>query len=111
MVDICVVGSGYVGLTLGAVLADHFDVLLLDTDKEVIKSINKGKAHFHETGLDELIQKNLGRSLQADVLKDPLSAEHYIITVGTPLKEHIETDLSQVTNVIYNILDSVSKSI
>ncbi len=59
------VGLGYVGLTLGITLAElGFKVMGLDTSKDVRDAIKKGKPHFFETDLVDLLQDHLGGEFQ-----------------------------------------------
>ncbi len=63
---VSIVGSGYVGTTLAACLAefDH-DVTAIDIDQAVVDTINDGKSPIHEPGLDELIAKHSESRLRA----------------------------------------------
>src|SRR2546426_468458 len=83
---VCMVGTGHIGLPLAAVLADTgFRVIGYDTSDEFITQVNTtGRAGFSEEGLDELLQRTLGRRLSL-VSLPPASQDIYIITVGTPL--------------------------
>ena len=45
--DICIIGSGYVGITSAAVLADlGHDVICVDKDQAKIHSLQRGNAPF-----------------------------------------------------------------
>ena len=58
-----VLGLGYVGLTLGLTLADlGFKVRGFDINPSVLKALEKGRAHFYEEGLKDLIDDNLGKN-------------------------------------------------
>ena len=63
---ISVVGSGYVGTTIAACLADlGHDVVAVDIDQDVVDAINAGESPIHEPGLDERIARTAGESLRA----------------------------------------------
>jgi len=100
--DVCVVGTGRVGLPLGLSLVDvGLRTVGFDVDPQLANSVNDGKMPFHEPGFDELVasgdfQVHLDPSVAAD-------SEVIVITVGTPLHNHIETDLSQVQRVLTEI--------
>ncbi|XVH31623.1 UDP-glucose 6-dehydrogenase AglM [Haloferacaceae archaeon DSL9] len=64
--DISVVGSGYVGTTLSACLADlGHEVTAIDIDEETVERINGGGAPIHEPGLDDLLEAHVGTRLTA----------------------------------------------
>lgn len=86
--DVAVVGLGYVGLTFATALADTgFSVVGVERRPEVVELTNRGTPHFAETGLAEM----LGHAISTGALKaveqfdDAVSADVYVITVGTPL--------------------------
>jgi UDPglucose 6-dehydrogenase len=63
---VSVVGSGYVGTTVAACLAElGHDVVNIDVDEEVVNSINDGRAPIHEPRLDGLVAEHAGESLRA----------------------------------------------
>ena len=52
--QVCVIGLGYVGLTLAVVMADvGFQVLGVEIRDEVCNALASGKAHFSEPGLEQ----------------------------------------------------------
>jgi UDPglucose 6-dehydrogenase len=58
--NVCMVGTGYVGLVAGTCLADFgMNVSCVDVDKEKIDRLNAGQAPIYEIGLAELIQRNV----------------------------------------------------
>ncbi len=95
--NICVLGMGYVGVTLAVTLADlGFNVLGIDINPEVVATLKEGKPHIHEVGLDLLWKKNINKNLKVDTrIKDNLN-DIYIITVGTPVKEDKKPHLEYV---------------
>jgi UDP-N-acetyl-D-mannosaminuronic acid dehydrogenase len=82
---VCVVGLGYVGLTLAVSLADvGYKVHGVEIREDVRATIAAGRAPFHEPGLEDAIARHLRNGMLriGDVTPD---ASVYIITVGTPL--------------------------
>jgi UDPglucose 6-dehydrogenase len=72
---VSIVGSGYVGTTVAACLADiGHEVYNIDIDQEIVDTINAGETPIHEPGLDALISAYGGKSLQAttdyDVIRE-----------------------------------------
>jgi nucleotide sugar dehydrogenase len=85
---IAVVGFGYIGTVIGAVLADRgWPVTGIDVRQNVVDEINLGKTTVPEPGLNELVSNNVrvGR-LRATTDFGALTENDFIIvTVGTPL--------------------------
>ncbi len=105
------IGSGYVGLTSGAVFAELSNkVWVVDIDKEKISTIKQGKSPFYEPGLDELITKNVdaGRLIPTTDLKEAVvNSKIIFIAVGTPVGNNEEADLSQVKKVVEDIANNI----
>lgn len=85
-VSVNVVGSGYVGTTLAACLADFvYEVTAIDIDRTVVDAINSGKSPFHEPGFDELCAEHVGERLHATIPYDGLSESVVtFLAIGTP---------------------------
>ncbi|WP_227134380.1 UDP-glucose 6-dehydrogenase AglM [Halorubellus salinus] len=63
---VSVVGSGYVGTTIAACLADlGHDVVAVDIDQGIVDAINAGDSPIHEPGLDDLVAEHAGGRLRA----------------------------------------------
>ena len=57
--NICVVGTGYVGLVTGAVFADlGNDVICVDNDRAKIEFLGAGRMPIYEPGLEEMVTRN-----------------------------------------------------
>src|SRR3989344_6168887 len=91
-----IVGLGYVGLTLALTLADlGFRVKGHDNNKKVMEALGKGRAHFFEEGLDELLTEHIGKNfVLVDDFKGGNNADIYIVAVGTPLTSKNQPDLT-----------------
>jgi len=104
---ICVLGLGYVGLTLSVVLSEvGFNIIGVDKNRQVIDSLKKGKSHFYEIGLEELLSKLLidKNPPVFDYKINNQNASIYIITVGTPIiKSKNEPNLDYVINASVDI--------
>lgn len=92
--EISIIGTGYVGLVTGVCLAEYgHDVVLMDLDSEKIERINRGEPTIHEIGLEELLQKHIGKRLTAttDAQQAILATDLTFIVVGTPFNgQHID---------------------
>ena len=100
MRTICVVGTGYVGLTTGVCFADLGNtVTCVEINQEKLALLRSGKAPIYEPGLEELQERNMraGRLRFTDDYAEALEgAELVFITVGTPMGPGGAADLSQV---------------
>src|SRR5437016_6265669 len=105
--NICVVGTGYVGLVTGAVFADlGNDVICVDNDRAKIASLRAGSMPIYEPGLEEMVTRNAndGRlAFTTDLPAGVRDSDVIFIAVGTPPKASGETDLSQVEAVAAEI--------
>jgi len=109
--NICVIGSGYVGLVTGACLADLDNkVVCLDKNEEKIEQLNAGKMPLYEPGLDEVVARNVqaGRLSFTTSYADGLSeAEIAFIAVGTPSGVDGEADLRYLRAAAEEIADTM----
>lgn len=105
--NISIVGTGYVGLTVGACLANlGNDIICADIDKQKIDDLNQGKMPIYEPGLNELVERNTreGRLVfTTDVAASIRSAEVIYIAVGTPQGDDNKANLTYVQNVAAEI--------
>ncbi len=105
--NICVVGTGYVGLVTGAVFADlGNDVVCVDNDHAKIDRLRRGRMPLYEPGLEEMVGRNAadGRlTFTSDLTAGVRQSDVVFIAVGTPPKASGETDLSQVEAVAADI--------
>jgi nucleotide sugar dehydrogenase len=100
--SVCVLGLGYVGLTLAAALADvGFDVTGVEIRADVVEGLRRGEPHFHEPGLAALLARlaRLGRLRYACTIPEDCEARVFIITVGTPLDGRGRARLDMVESV------------
>jgi len=111
--NICVIGTGYVGIVTTVVFADFGNnVWGLDVDKAKIERIKKGIPPIHEPGLEEILKKGLksGRlkftSDYSEALKD---AEAVFICVGTPQSETGDVDTHFVEMAIESVAKNMNK--
>ena len=111
--NICVVGTGYVGLVTGAVFADlGNDVVCVDNDQKKIEALRAGQMPIYEPGLEEMVVRNKsdGRlSFTTDLPGAVRQADVIFIAVGTPPKDTGETDLSHVEAVATQIGRSMDR--
>ena len=90
MENISIIGTGYVGMILGACFSEiGHSVICVDLDDTRVNDINNKIPPIHEAGLQELLEKNVGINLVAtnDLYEAVLNSDYTFITVGTPFKE------------------------
>ncbi|MGH7323631.1 MAG: UDP-glucose dehydrogenase family protein [Candidatus Rokuibacteriota bacterium] len=111
--NICVVGTGYVGLVTGAVFADlGNDVICVDNQAEKIAALRAGRMTMYEPGLEEMVGRNVadGRlSFTTDLGAAVKRSLIVFITVGTPPKADGQTDLGAVEEVARGIGQAMEK--
>ncbi len=85
---VCVLGLGYVGLTLAITLKEcGVPVYGVDVNHEVVSGINTAHPHFYEKGLDALLRKHRKDGFECfeGIPQDQKTAT-YIIAVGTSVR-------------------------
>ena len=93
-----IVGSGYVGTTVAACLAEFgHDVINVDVDESVVRSLNDGDSPISEPGLDALLDRHAGESLWATSDYDDLSAVDVILlALPTPANDDGSIDTAPI---------------
>jgi UDPglucose 6-dehydrogenase len=101
--NICIVGTGYVGLVVGACLAETGNqVVGADVDAAKIEGLQQNRLPIYEPGLDRLVEHNqsAGRlRFTTDVGGAVAESDVVFIAVGTPPDEDGSADLSHVLAV------------
>ena len=106
-----IVGLGYVGLTLAIVAADcGVEVFGIEVNPEIKNCLKNNRAHFHETGLNELIEKRNGKNFFCvENFPQDKKFDAFVITVGTPLRKNSKTPnfdaITAAVNSISNVYD------
>ena len=105
--NICVVGTGYVGLVTGAVFADlGNEVICVDNVEDKIDALRQGRMPIYEPGLEEMVARNVADGRPSFTTDLDAAVRHSVIvfiTVGTPPKAGGQTDLSAVEAVARQI--------
>ena len=98
-------GAGHVGLPLSLLFSKHgFPVTLVDSDVTKIEMLKKGEFPFMEEGGSELLNEvRDGNILFCTEHKMLSECNVVVLTVGTPVDEHLNPDLSPVFEVIEQI--------
>ncbi len=108
---VAIIGQGYVGLTISAFAAEHYQVVGFDSSERVVSLLNQGKSHIE--------------GVESDLIKKYLKSGHYsatssgasiqdceviIIAVPTPLTKERQPDLSFINSACQTIGKNISKS-
>ena len=107
--QICVVGLGYVGLTLSVVLAElGFKVFGYDIDGKLLEKIKNGYVPFHEDNLEAYMHRYVGKNLIPVSDLSGCRVDTYIISTGTPVhpetKKPITDSIEEATRYIAKFL-------
>jgi len=106
-VNLCVIGTGYVGLVTGACFAEFgIHVVCADKDEAKIESLNSGKIPIYEPGLEGLVERNVSAGRLCFTTETPTAIDAslvVLIAVPTPPQSDGSTDLSAVESVAREI--------
>ncbi len=111
--NICVIGTGYVGLVTGVVFADMGnDVVCVDKIESKIDGLNQGIMPIYEPGLEEMVARNVGDGrleFTTDLDSAVQKAEIVFIAVGTPPREDGSTNLDYVEDAAKGIAKALNR--
>ncbi len=109
---VAVVGTGYVGLVVGACLAESGnDVICVDKDQAKVRMLRRGKSPIYEPGIEDLLRRNKleGRLVfTTDLAKAVRQSTIIFIAVGTPQGEDGSADLQHVMGVASDIAKAMN---
>lgn len=110
---VAVVGTGYVGLVTGVVLADLGNqVICVDKDERKLEMLRKGQPPIYEPGVEELLKRGLKSgnfTVSNDIAEAVRASEIVYIAVGTPPAEDGTPDLTAVRAVAAAIGRAIDK--
>ena len=105
--NICVIGTGYVGLVTGVCLAEiGNNIVCVDKSKEKIDKLSCGESTIYEPGIEELLKKNIENNrlnFTTDISKAIKKSEIIYICVGTPSLFNGQANLKFVEDVATKI--------
>lgn len=103
---ISIVGFGYIGAVIGAVISNKgHHVYAIDNNVESINDLNNGKCNIPEPALQELLKKSVdeGKLIGCHDYEHIATSDVILVTVGTPLSDDFDADLSAIKNVFMNL--------
>ena len=105
--NICVIGTGYVGLVAGTCFAEFgVNVTCVDKSEDKIRRLNNGEIPIYEPGLEELLARNVRENrlhFTTDLENAIQHALVIFIAVGTPSDKSGEADLTDIKKVAASI--------
>ncbi|TXJ37961.1 UDP-glucose dehydrogenase family protein [Brachyspira aalborgi] len=111
--QLCIIGTGYVGLITGACLSEMGNnVICVDNDEEKLKKLKSGITPLYEPGLEELILSNVAEGrleFTNDLNYAVKKSIACFIAVGTPSGNDGSCDLSFVLSVANDIGKAMSE--
>ena len=109
---VAVVGTGYVGLVVGACLAESGnDVMCVDKDEAKVRMLRRGKSPIYEPGIEDLLRRNKSEGrlvFTTDLAKAVRQSTIIFIAVGTPQGEDGSADLQHVMGVAKQIAKAMN---
>ena len=111
--DLCIIGSGYVGLVSGACFAEvGHNVVCVDNDQRKVDALQAGKIPIYEPGLEELVHRNVAanRLRFTNSIEDGVDHSQIVfIAVPTPPQKDGSVDLSFIERVAREIAGVLKK--
>jgi UDPglucose 6-dehydrogenase len=110
--NICIVGTGYVGLVSAACFAEMGNtVQCVDINPDVVEKLRQGEVHIYEPGLEEMVKRNHAEGrlrFTTDLAEGLTDALFVFCCVGTPPREDGSCDLSYVHQVARQVGQSIN---
>ena len=101
--NVCVIGTGYVGLVTGTCLAETGNqVICVDIDKQKVENMKQGIVPIYEPQLDVFFERNLKQGrlhFTTDLAEGVQHADILFLALPTPPGEDGSADLSYVLGV------------
>jgi len=105
--NICIIGSGYVGLVSGACFAEvGHHVICVDNDRKKVETLQAGQIPIYEPGLEDLVHQNVSaRRLHftTSIEEGVDGSDVVFIAVPTPPQPDGSVDLSFIEKVAREI--------
>ena len=107
MANICVIGTGYVGLSCGACLNSiGHDVVCIDIDSDKVEMLNSGRIPIMEVDLEQIVQRGLAAGslkFTTNLNQGMGSAEFIFLCLATPQSIDGSADLSSLMSAVESI--------
>ena len=113
---VCIIGLGYVGLTLSLHLAKKgVEVFGFDSNPDIINNLSKCKTHIFEKNIEKYLKTAVKKKKFIISHKIPNNCDTYIVTVGTPLKydkklKKFNSNLDGVKDISFKLSKIIKKN-
>ena len=111
--NICVIGTGYVGLVTGCVFSDlGNEVICVDKNPEKIAMLERGEMPIYEPGLEELVKRNVEDKrlfFTGDLAHAVNHSDVVFICVGTPPLPNGDPDMSYIQGAAQEIAGALNR--
>jgi UDP-N-acetyl-D-glucosamine dehydrogenase len=109
---VLIIGQGYVGLTIAAAASEFYDVVGLDSNKEIADDLNRGISHIEGISSDLLANRiSSGRYRASANSADIGGTDLVVIAVPTPLTKNRQPDLAFIDAACKTIGENVKQSV
>ena len=107
MINVCVIGLGYVGLPILVNLSKKFKPIGYDINKQRIRDLKKGKDLFNEFKKETLKKNKINFTSSINSIK---KSNLFIITVPTPINKNKLPDLKHLKDVCNKLSKIIKKN-
>lgn len=109
---VCVIGTGYVGLVTGVILANlGHDVVGVDQDQRKVSKLSAGDVTIYEPNLSKLLSKALKErriKFTSDLGEGVRKSDIILMCVGTPQNEDGTVDMRQYEYALHEVACSIN---
>tara|TARA_Y100001970_G_scaffold112700_1_gene140630 strand:- start:1574 stop:2773 length:1200 start_codon:yes stop_codon:yes gene_type:complete len=106
MINVCVIGLGYVGLPILINLSKKFKTIGYDINKQRVEDLKKGKDLFNEFRKKTLKKSKINFTNSINLIK---KSNIFIITVPTPINKKKQPDLTHLKDVCNKLSKIIKK--
>ena len=111
--QICVIGTGYVGLVVGTCFAETGnEVLCVDVDQKKLRLLRRGISPIYEPGLESLLKNNIAArriSFTSELKTAVRKADAIFLALPTPAGADGSADLKHILETARNIGKFISR--
>ncbi|MDA0900419.1 MAG: nucleotide sugar dehydrogenase [Proteobacteria bacterium] len=104
---IAIIGAGYVGSSLGVLLATYYEVVLIDQDHDKVNKVNNKQAPLDEPLMQDYLNQKKLNLIASDSLKECLDSQ--LVILALPTNYDVDSnffDTSILESVLYELNDS-----
>jgi UDPglucose 6-dehydrogenase len=111
---IAMIGTGYVGLTTGALFADRGNkVVCVDNNPLIVENLNSGKIHIFEPGLKKVVERNIENNnltFTEDLSGAVSDSDLIFLAVGTPSNEDGSFNLEYLNKAAEDVAKAIKNN-